>query len=194
MSDMARPVIHDEQLRRRLLDTTAGLVAEHGPARVTLRDLAAAAGTSTTAIYSLFGGKAQLLQAVVDHGFASFGAAQQAAASNGLRPLGVAYRAWALEHRALYRLMFGGLLNLQDDCQDEPASADVTLQPLLDAIRAGQASGTLRPAPPEEVAAIIWAQVHGMVSLEMAGLDSPATDREKRYQAALDAIERAWAA
>ncbi|MDQ0707650.1 AcrR family transcriptional regulator [Arthrobacter woluwensis] len=194
MSGMARPVIHNDQLRLTLLDTTAALVAERGPAGVTLRDLAAAAGTSTTAIYSLFGGKAQLLEAVVNHGFASFGAAQEAAADGGLRALGIAYRRWALDHPALYRLMFGGLLNLKESRQDPPEpESEITLQPLLSAIRAGQERETLRDGSPQEMAAVIWAQVHGMVSLEMAGLGSPTADRDAQYLAALDAIERAWA-
>ncbi|MFJ3958858.1 TetR/AcrR family transcriptional regulator [Arthrobacter sp. NPDC090010] len=190
---MARPVTHDAALRQQLLDATAELVAERGPSQVTLRELASAAGTSTTAIYALFGGKAQLLRAVVDHGFASFGAAQHAAAAGGLKKLGRAYREWALEHQALYRLMFGGLLSLQSECEGGSPSSDITQLPLLNAIRQGQGAGILLPAPAEEVAAIIWAQVHGMVSLEMARLDAPDTDWNTRYETALDSIERAWA-
>src|SRR6478735_1068755 len=107
---MARPVVHDDALRRRLLDTAASLIARDGAAGVSLRGLAAAAGTSTTAVYSLFGGKAELLSAVLDDGFASFAASQQEAAAGGLEALGRAYRAWALEHPVLNGLMFGGSL------------------------------------------------------------------------------------
>ncbi|WP_281445812.1 helix-turn-helix domain-containing protein, partial [Paenarthrobacter nicotinovorans] len=63
---MARPIVHDHLVQQRLLAVTAELVDREGPARVTLRDVATAAETSTSAIYSLFGGKAQLLQAAID--------------------------------------------------------------------------------------------------------------------------------
>ena len=98
----------DETLRRRLLDSAASLIARDGAAFVSLRSIAATAGTSTTAVYSLFGGKAELLTAVLDDGFASFAASQQEAAAAGLEALGRAYRTWALEHPILYGLMFGG--------------------------------------------------------------------------------------
>ncbi|MET0798548.1 MAG: TetR family transcriptional regulator, partial [Rhodococcus sp. (in: high G+C Gram-positive bacteria)] len=55
---MARPRIHDAELRTRLLEAAAETVARHGVDSLSLRKLAAAQGTSTTAIYSLFGGRA----------------------------------------------------------------------------------------------------------------------------------------
>ncbi len=148
---MARPVVHDQHVQDRLLAVTAELVdREGGPARVTLRDVAAAAETSTTAIYSLFGGKAQLLTAAIDDGFRSFGESQRAAAKDGLPGLGRAYRIWALEHPALYRLMFGGALAAYVDCSPTPAVAsDSMLPPLVEAVVAAQSAGILaRTTPP----------------------------------------------
>lgn len=190
---MARPIAHDDALRSRLLVTAAELVDRDGPARVGLRQIAAAAGTSTTAVYSLFGGKAQLLSAIVDSGFASFGGAQREAAAEGLRGLGAAYRVWALAHPALYRLMFGGALAAYAECAPDPAIADDAMEPLRRAIADGQDAGQLRRAPVEEAATVIWAQVHGLVSLELAGVGSPDADWDGAYEAGLDAVTRAWA-
>jgi AcrR family transcriptional regulator len=191
---MARPVIHDQHVQDRLLAVTAELVDREGPARVTLRDVAAAADTSTTAIYSLFGGKAQLLTAAVDDGFRSFGDSQREAAKGGLLALGRAYRAWALEHPALYRLMFGGALAAYVDCSPTPDVASNSMLPLVEAVVAAQHEGALRKDDPGLVAMAIWGQVHGLVSLELAQMNDPATDWAAIYEAALDSVARAWAA
>lgn len=194
MNPMARPVLHTDSLRQDLLDVTADLVDRDGPARVTLRDVAAAARTSTTAVYSLFGGKSQLLTAVVDDGFRSFRDSQLAAAPGGLQGLGVAYRDWALQHPSLYRLMFGGALAGYVDCQPSPEVAADAMEPLLGAVASAQAAGILLEAPTEVVAVAIWGQVHGLVSLELAQVGPPDADWAAAYGAALDAVARGWAA
>jgi AcrR family transcriptional regulator len=194
MDSMARPVVHNDSLRQDLLAVTADLVDRDGPARVTLRDVAAAAQTSTTAVYSLFGGKSQLLTAVVDDGFRSFRDSQVAAAPGGLSGLGAAYRTWALEHRALYRLMFGGALAAYVDCQPSPDAAADAMEPLMEAVASAQSAGTVLQAPVEMVAVAIWGQVHGLVSLELAQVGPPDADWAAAYGAALDAVARGWAA
>jgi AcrR family transcriptional regulator len=194
MDPMARPVLHTDSLRQDLLAVTADLVDRDGPGRVTLRDVAAAARTSTTAVYSLFGGKSQLLTAVVDDGFRSFRDSQAAAASGGLQGLGVAYRAWALTHPSLYRLMFGGALAAYVDCQPSPEVAADAMEPLMDAVASAQAAGILLEAPVEVVAVAIWGQVHGLVSLELAQVGPSDADWASAYAAALDAVARGWAA
>ncbi|NOJ58932.1 TetR/AcrR family transcriptional regulator [Arthrobacter sp. 260] len=194
MDLMARPVVHNDSLRQDLLSVAADLLDRDGPARVTLRDVASAAGTSTSAVYSLFGGKSQLLTAVVDDGFRSFRDSQLAAADGGLDALGVAYRTWALEHRALYRLMFGGALAAYADCQPSPDAASDAMQPLMEAVAAAQSAGVLVQAPVELVAVAIWGQVHGIVSLELAQMGRPDADWAAVYRSALDAIARGWAA
>ncbi len=194
MDSMARPVVHNDSLRQDLLTVTADLVDRDGTARVNLRDVAAAARTSTTAVYSLFGGKSQLLTAVVDDGFRSFRDSQVAAAPGGLRGLGAAYRTWALEHRALYRLMFGGALAAYVDCQPSPGAAADAMEPLMDAVASAQSAGTVLQAPVEMVAVAIWGQVHGLVSLELAQVGPPDADWAAAYNAVLDAVARGWAA
>ena len=190
---MARPVVHTSSLRDELLAVTAELVDRDGPGRVTLRDVAAAAGTSTTAVYALFGGKSALLGAVADEGFRSFGASQAEAVSGGLRGLGVAYRDWALSHRALYRLMFGGALAAFADCQPGPETTAEAMTPLKQAVLSAQPAGGLPPAQVDIIAAAIWGQVHGLVSLELAQVGPPGMDWDNAYEAALDALARSWA-
>ncbi|MEE2522530.1 TetR-like C-terminal domain-containing protein [Pseudarthrobacter sp. J75] len=192
---MARPVVHDEALRQRLLDVTAELVDRDGPEKVTLRDIAAAAGTSTSAIYSLFGGKSQLLTAVVNYGFKSFHASQEAAGKIGLKETGRAYRKWALEHDALYRLMFGGAMDAYA-VGKEPADGGATVDamaPLIGAVTAAQDEGLIGQYNVLLIATAFWGQVHGLVSLELARGASMPIDWDGLYEATLDAGIRGWA-
>lgn len=185
---MARPPVYDDALRERLLEVTAEVVARDGAAKAALRDIARSAGTSTSAVYTLFGGKGELLAAVIEHGFGSFAEAQRGAAPDGLRALGVAYREWAREHPALYRLMFDGSLDDFAGCEPDPVSASASLAPLQAAIEASGSTAVARDA------VAVWAQVHGAVSLEFAGVAPPDADWDAVYAAVLDTIERRWGA
>jgi len=108
---MARPRTHDEALRLKLLDRAGELIAADGPKALSLRKLAADAGTSTTAVYSLFGSKPDLVNALYTEGFRRFGARMAGTALTGdpvedLVALGSAYRASALADPNLYGIMF----------------------------------------------------------------------------------------
>lgn len=187
MDLMARPSTHDTALRGRLLEEAAELVDKEGPERVSLREIARAAGTSTSAVYALFGGKTELLAAVVEDAFASFGRAQEEAEPEGLRALGLAYRAWALRHPARYRLMFGGALAAAHEGVD-PAVSLGALLPLARTLL-----GTATPPPEADLRATIavWAQVHGAVSLELAGITPHHISPDVVYEAVLDGIAAA---
>ncbi|MEU0193944.1 TetR family transcriptional regulator [Streptomyces afghaniensis] len=63
-ASVARPKTHDESLRLRLLHRAAATVFDRGTAALSLRQLAADVKTSTTAVYSLFGSKAGLLDSL----------------------------------------------------------------------------------------------------------------------------------
>src|SRR5262250_2645762 len=58
---MGRPREHDERTRTALLAAAEELVAERGPGALSVRAVADAAGTTTRAVYSLFGSKDGLL-------------------------------------------------------------------------------------------------------------------------------------
>ncbi|MFE6734490.1 TetR/AcrR family transcriptional regulator [Microbacterium sp. NPDC057650] len=184
---MARPIAHTAELRDRLLDVTADMVDEKGPERISLREIAQAADTSTSAVYALFGGKSQLLVAVIDHGFTSFGTAQAQTESTGLRALGRAYRAWAKANPALYRLMFGGAITAATDCATDTDAAAGAMAPLVRVLALRVPEAQLMPA-----AMTVWAQVHGAVSLELAAVAPEVDDWEAVYDAVLDAVERAF--
>ena len=71
---MPRPKVHDAALRLRLLECAGTALSTGGLAALSLRTLAAAVGTSTTAVYALFGGKPGLLEALHAEAFSRLGA------------------------------------------------------------------------------------------------------------------------
>jgi AcrR family transcriptional regulator len=169
---MARPRLHDDALRTQLLEVTSQVISSDGESAVTVRKVAAAAGTSASAVYALFGSREALVEAVGDEGFRRF-AEHLAAVSQGhdpaadLRALGGAYRKFALADPHFYRVMFYRAVSPADG---EPVSAvdRPTFRVLHDAV-----GRVLAGAPPERVlsAAVgLWGLVHGLVSLELAGL------------------------
>lgn len=169
---MARPRLHDDALRTRLLEVTSQVVSSGGEGAVTVRKVAAEAGTSASAVYALLGSREALVEAVSEEGFRRF-ADHLAAVGQGddpaadLRDLGRAYRRFALADPHFYRVMFYRGVAPADR---EPAAAvdSATFRVLHDAV-----ARVLREAPPEHVlsAAVgLWGLVHGLVSLELAGL------------------------
>ena len=194
---MARPRIHDAELRTRLLDAAAETVAQQGVDSLSLRKLAAAQNTSTTAIYSLFGGRAELLVALFATSFASFGDAQRAVPVTGnpkvdLRELAVAYRHWALHNPHLYAVMFGGVLGSVDVSEELPLAA-AAMDPLRAAVATAVAAGTMSGAPADLISHSFWAIVHGLVSLELAmptNVDSET--RRAMFDAGTESVLRGW--
>jgi AcrR family transcriptional regulator len=193
--------VYDDRLRSRLIDGAAAALAGGGVDALSLRPLAAAEGTSTSAVYAMFGGKAGLVAAVVASAQDSFIAAQQASPPTGdaqadLHALGHAYRVWALANPTLYTVMFGGRV-VPDRCAPNPADEREAeaIGALLAIVERLVRQGIFRPVGVEVITLSIWASVHGLVSLEIAGL-APSADgvARERYDAHLDATRRGWLA
>jgi AcrR family transcriptional regulator len=156
-----------------LLEHAGRLVTENGMAALSVRAVAGDAGTSTTAVYSLFGGKSELLGALFEESFVSFGTAQRAVTVTGdvvddLMALGQAYWAWARGHPHLYGVMFSQVLADFPRTAEQLNAAATTIEPLSTAVTAGVRTGVL-VGDPFTITVAIWAAVHGVVSLAMAG-------------------------
>lgn len=75
------PAAGRDETRQRVIDAAIDLLAREGRDAVTTRAVADAAGVQAPAIYRLFGDKDGLLDAVAEHGFASFLASKHVASS-----------------------------------------------------------------------------------------------------------------
>ncbi|MGZ4517408.1 MAG: TetR/AcrR family transcriptional regulator [Mycobacteriaceae bacterium] len=195
---MSRPKIYDDDLRGRLLFRAAELVSTGGVSALSLRGLAADVGTSTSAVYSLFGNKTGLLRALFVEAFARFGASQSAVPVTAdplvdLEALGTAYRVHALADPHLYGVMFGGALaSFEPDTETQLLAAS-TFEPVLDAATRAARAGLLRTEDAQLVATALWASLHGLVSLELAGFScSPGEDARTVFVPALQSALRGW--
>ena len=115
--DMAKASYHHGDLRRALLDAAAEVIAEDGPAALSLRDLARRAGVSHAAPTHHFGDKKGLLTALAAEGFDRLAADLLAtrAATGSFLELGVAYVRFATAHRAHFEVMWRPDLYHADD-------------------------------------------------------------------------------
>jgi AcrR family transcriptional regulator len=101
-----------EAARQRVVEAAAELLAREGREAVTTRAVAAAAGVQAPVIYRLFGDKDGLLEAVAEHGYATFLAAKHADARpedpvEDLRAGWDLAVEFGLTNPELYALMYG---------------------------------------------------------------------------------------
>ena len=163
-----------DALRRAVLDAATRLLVEHGLAGLSLRRVATEVGCSTTVIYTLFGGKDGLVDALWLEGFDRLFRAESDALAiadplERLGALGRAYRRHALDNSDYYQVMFGGAVPGFRPSDPSLGRSRRTFQVLVDAVRDCMDAGVFRQEDPHLVATVLWATVHGAVSLELAG-------------------------
>jgi AcrR family transcriptional regulator len=175
-------------VRDELLHAAVGLLDGHGPDALQTRKVARAAGTSTMAVYTHFGGMQSLIAAVAEEGLRQFDAALTMPQTDDpvadLFTVGGAYRRYAIERSHMYRLMFGSTsahgvnaptgnvlrLTVAEIEQHIPSFAHAVrgVQRCMLARRITAGS----PDDDETVVATaiqFWALRHGFVMLELAG-------------------------
>ncbi len=171
-------------MRRALIERAAELLADGGLAALSIRRLAADVGSSTMAVYTHFGGKDELVAAVVREAFDRLHAELTSVPRTDdpladLVGTGTAYRRNALANADLYRVMFGlNPLALTDPGVEPPGRSqlDVGLDAfgaLVDAVARCVDAGLVE-GDPARLALAVWATAHGAVSLELAGFLAPA--------------------
>jgi AcrR family transcriptional regulator len=175
-------------VRDEMLHAAIGLLDDRGPDALQTRKVASAAGTSTMAVYTHFGGMRALIAEVAEEGLRQFDAAltvpQTADPVADLFAVGAAYRRYAIERPHMYRLMFGSTaahginapahnvltLTVAEIEQRYPSFAHVVRgvrrSMLAGRITAGSAADD---ATVVAIAAQFWALIHGFVMLELAG-------------------------
>jgi len=124
---MAEVSSHRDDTRAKIVEVAARLLHESGPAAVTTRRVAEAAGTQAPTIYRLFGDKDGLLEAVAEHVMAAHvqakAATMEAATADNVDPLDDLRAGWQAQigfgvaNPALFRL-----LSDPDRVVDSPAA------------------------------------------------------------------------
>ena len=109
MNDGAHGAGDRQDARARILAAASELIANGGVAALTTRAVAAAAAVQAPTLYRLFGDKRGLLNAVAEHGLATFLAHKRAMPPHpdpveGLREAWDAYIAFGLAHPAVFAI------------------------------------------------------------------------------------------
>jgi len=159
---------HHGNLREVLIAEGAKIVEEKGVNALTLREISERAGVSRTAPYRHFADKSELLEAIREAGFTEFAEALESARDSAtgrfaarLEAMGRAYLRFAEERRPYYQVMFGERRSRVNPVGDRAFGVLESL------IRAGQASGDVRPGDSVAMAKIVWALVHGIATLRL---------------------------
>ena len=185
--------------RDTLLENALRLLQERGPGALRVRDLAQTVGKSTMGVYTHFGSKQGLLEALYLHGFSRLEDRLEAVASAGdgnqeLVAFALAYREFALDNEALYGLMFERATPDFVPSDDSRTAGLATFEMLVERIAAWQPA----LADPAPKAHLVWAAMHGLVSIELthrrwggplvAHLQS---DAEQNYATAISSLLQA---
>jgi AcrR family transcriptional regulator len=188
---MGRPREHDERTHATLLAAAERLVAEGGVGAVGVRAAAKLAGTTTRAVYALFGSKEGLVQALAQRAFELLMASVVAVPltsdpGNDLIAAGVhGFRPFALEHPDLFRLFFTAQrpgLNLESGSGRREALAQLILR-----VERARAAGLLGGHTVQEVTLLWDAMCSGLAMREICGPIERA-DGERIWGDALGAL------
>ncbi|MFF9851165.1 TetR/AcrR family transcriptional regulator [Streptomyces litmocidini] len=164
---------HHGDLRAACLRAARELLEEDGSAGLSLRAVARRAGVSATAPYRHYADREALVSAVAAEGYRELAehltAAHPAPSTpDGLAAVATAYVRFALEHPAMFRVMFAEPC---DPTSEERVAATAAISAYVRGIVRDAFPGTddTGDAP----ATTIWALVHGLAFLHLDGkLDS----------------------
>lgn len=163
-----------EAFKTRLCAVAERRFAEEGVAGVSMRQLAEELGCSPMTPYRYFRDKEDILAAVRAAAFDRFAAALEAAARTAADPVdqqravGDAYIRFALEQPHAYRLMFD-MEQADGERYPELARAGARARATMGAgLRKLAERGELQ-GDPELMAYALWAAIHGLVMLRLAG-------------------------
>ena len=169
---MATPAQRKDPVREDLVEAGIRLLAEQGPGSLVMRRVAAAAGVSTMCVYSRFGDKAGLLDAVYQAGFDRL--EETMASVIGSDPLdrvmnlALVYRSFAMANPALYSLMFERVAGFDPPTAVQTAALGASSSLMVEAMRQAIETGIVEANSPTTAAYILWTAVRGTVGLELA--------------------------
>jgi AcrR family transcriptional regulator len=178
---MGRPREHDEATRERLLEAAERVSANDGWEAVTVRRVAEEAGTSTRAVYALFGSKEGLEQALHEAMFLRLrDLFQRRERSEDPRTdaleLALAYRLWATERPQRYAIAIHRFLGPGAGPRSDAglAVARGALEELRQAVIRCHDAGLMPGRDVEEVIVQMRTVAHGLAefeNLELLGED-----------------------
>lgn len=154
---------HHGDLRAALLEEGKRLLDQHGPAALSLREVARRLGVSHNAPYKHFATREALLAALAADGFRRLAARMAADARDSLHGAGLAYVGFALDDPTIFRLMFSDAIDKAGFAELRAASSAsfAALRARVAAVAGGN--------DVDLMAVSAWSFVHGLANLLIDG-------------------------
>ncbi len=184
-------------LRQSILEAATKLFEEKGYEDFSLRQVAEAIGYTPTTIYLYFKDKDDLLLHVAYDGFKLFGQSLQKAYQSNKSTLerfeatGWAYFDFAMSHPIHYRLMFMQRSEFLQRKLESYESIIESFGVLQRVIEEGIQENLFIPGDAKSHSALIWANVHGVVSLAFTGMFGQ-KEAQQLFALQMEAIRRAY--
>lgn len=164
-----------QEARRAILDSTQGLLSESEGGDFSIRSLAARCGYSAPTIYHYFGDKDGLLAALLNDGMRALASeldesCQSRDSLERLRSILLTFIRFATDHPTFSSLW--GTVARQPGTEMPEAYEKV--KELLDApVRELIAAGSFNEFDTASAEQVLWAMLHGLITLQMAEPDHP---------------------
>ena len=190
---MGRPRLHDDATRSELLEAAEQLLSAGGIEAVSVRSAAAAAGTSTRAVYALFGSKEGLVQALAQRAYELLMERVATVPTTGdpsadlIAGAVKGFRAFALDHPDLFRLVFTTQLPRARLTLETNATRIAALRQLIVRIERLKEFGVARGHSVEELTLLVDVLCSGLAWREICGV-LDAAHAEQLWSDALGAL------
>jgi AcrR family transcriptional regulator len=187
-----------DSLRQGMLEAATRLLTEEGPSALTVRRIAEAVNCSTTLLYSFFGGKDGLSNELYLEACARLKAeleAARAAGRNGkgdgldaLRMHARAYHQFAKRNPSYYMVLFGDAIAGFVPPLESRKTGRESLTVVEDTFRQCMQDGILPQANPTTAARLLWAAMHGVISLELKGFYLKTERADELFDTAVESV------
>lgn len=182
-----------DDVRSRILDAGLSLLSEGGLQALSMRAVARIAGVSHQAPYHYFADREAILAEIVKTGFETLYAYETEAVASVSDPMermaemGCAYVRFALDHPALFQLMFRREMVDLENFQDAHDTAQATFELPLSVIAAAHGK---KPEDSLNETVACWSMAHGLATLMLEGkmpeaLGETRKDQDARVRAVM---------
>ncbi len=184
---------NDDDQSQAILEAASRILSADGAGALTVRRIAAEAGCSTMGLYSRYGGKEGVIDELYVEGFRHLCDGMSAVPKTDdpvadLRSCARAYRETALAHATHYMVMFGGAVPGFVPTKPSLGLAFGAFDRLVSSVQRCIDVGAFK-GDTSDIAEIWWGAMHGLVMLEIVGIDpKKRRNAAERYDRLLDTL------
>lgn len=182
-----------EQVRQKILDQASALLTQEGPHALSMRKLSERVGASTIVLYTYFKDKQDILNELYLEGFARLQRDLEAVVPGGdpmdyVMALGRAYRCSAVANATYYQIMFSRCVQGFEPSPHSLEKSTSCFSVLRQGVQRCADSGVVLTGSVGKTAQVLWATLHGVISLELFGYLGTALASEALLEQAIQTI------